>query len=159
MGLTMRVQAAYLMLFVSSAALAGPRAECADQLRIDLPTSDPAPKSWEFPSLSSELVWDLVVNGFSVVAEGDFDGDKKKDVAFLINAGIPREPMIAACMTSTKKVVVLRNLGCVAGIATRTKTKGDNADSIGTDCLDDKGRSSVKYVEGKLQNFPDPYED
>lgn len=98
----MKALFALVLLLPLEAALAGGRAECADQMRTDLPTSDPVPKSWEFSALTSDLVWTLVVNGFSVVAEGDFDADKKKDVAFLINAG------------------------------------------------------TVRYVEGRLQNFPDP---
>ena len=121
--------------------------DCYRRVGLELPTDDPPP-GWHFPPINAAAA---ALEGYiPIVTRGDFDGDKKRDVAFLIETDTAKERMLAVCLSSIKDVQYVRDVGCTLAITLGQK-EGQNV--IDGDCQDDKTREYFVFKKGRFQRI------
>lgn len=85
-------------------------------------------------------------------AQGDFDGDKKKDIAFLITQSARQGRLIAVCLSSTPKSVILLTPGCSDDISLEAQGAGKK-DGISASCAEVTA-DTWRYEKGKFVMIP-----
>lgn len=105
------------LLFVALAAhAAGDVSERECRERISARSS-----GWHFYPVGKEVFEAARRRGSNpTIAKGDFDDDRKGDVAFLVQFR-SAEPAIAVCLSGSKEVYVIGDLYCSDGIARMPK--------------------------------------
>jgi hypothetical protein len=133
------------------------RPSCAKEIGEQLPTDDPG-LGWHFPTLHPGTVFAMGVGGlrFPYATEGDFDGDGKMDIAYLIETDTAKKRFVAVCLSGGAKVHLLPAGNCVGNIATRAKAKWKyKYDAIDVSC-GDFGGARHELNAGRFELIEDP---
>jgi len=92
--------------------------QCRDLVNMNISESD-----WYFAKPSDNAMYHATLFAWPVpnTAQGDFDGDKKKDVAFLIERTDRKHRQIAVCLSSKPNKVLFIEPGCSDDISLAPK--------------------------------------
>ena len=117
-----------------AAALDG--VQCRDLLTDEL-SEEVGNPGWKFAEPHYVSMYHATLYGRPVpnTAQGDFDADKTRDIAFLIEKTGQKGRIIAVCLSSKPKSVLLIQPGCSDSISLQPKGQYKR-DTISADCAE-----------------------
>lgn len=139
-----------LLLPLSAAAVDG--VQCRDLLMAELKT-EVENLNWKFAIPDDNSMYHATLFAWPVpnTAQGDFDGDNKKDVAFLIEKTGGKR-LIAVCLSSRPMTVLIINPGCSDSISLLKKGYFKR-DTISASCAEVTADTWL-YKNGKFTMIP-----
>lgn len=146
------IRTAWLLLVLlhplSAAALDG--VQCRDLLSYEL-SDEVGNPSWKFADPHYVSMYHATLYGGPVpnTAQGDLDADKAKDIAFLIEKTGQKRRLIAVCLSTKPKTVLLIEPGCSDSISLEPKGLYER-DTISAGCAEITADTWL-YENGKFK--------